>query len=126
MDTILAEYNEANGNMIELVIANNDDMAAGAVSSLQTVGYNTGEADAKVIPVFGVDAVDNAKALINEGKMTGTIMQDAKGMADTICALAANVKDGAELMKGIDAAGGYNVDGDAAKIRVPYGKYIGQ
>ena len=125
MDTILAEYNEANGNMIEMVIANNDDMAAGAVSSLQTAGYNTGEADVKVIPVFGVDAVDNAKALINEGKMTGTIMQDAKGMADTICALVANVKAEKALMDGINAAGGYNVDGDAAKIRVPYGKYIG-
>ena len=125
MDTILAEYNEANGNMIELVIANNDDMAAGAVSSLQTAGYNTGETGAKVIPVFGVDAVDSAKALINEGKMTGTIMQDAKGMADTICALVANIKAAKGLMDGIDAAGGYNVDADAAKIRVPYGKYIG-
>ena len=125
MDTILAEYNEANGNMIELVIANNDDMAAGAVSSLQTAGYNTGEAGATVIPVFGVDAVDSAKALINEGKMTGTIMQDAKGMADTICALVSNIQAGNDLMSGIDAAGGYNVDADAAKIRVPYGKYTG-
>ena len=124
MDTILAEYNEANGNMIELVIANNDDMAAGAVSSLQTAGYNTGEADAKVIPVFGVDAVDSAKALINEGKMTGTIMQDAEGMANTICALVANVQAAKGLMDGI-AAPDYNVDSDAAKIRVPYGKYIG-
>jgi len=125
MDTILAEYNEANGNMIELVIANNDDMAAGAVSALQTAGYNTGEVGATVIPVFGVDAVDSAKALINEGKMTGTIMQDAKGMADTICALVANIQSGDALMSGIDAAGGYNVDADAAKIRVPYGKYVG-
>lgn len=124
MDTILAEYSEANGNMIELVIANNDDMAAGAISALQTAGYNTGEDGAKVIPVFGVDAVESAKALISEGKMTGTIMQDAKGMADTICALVANIQAGKSLMDGI--ADTYIVDADAAKIRVPYGMYTGK
>lgn len=125
MDTILAEYNDTNGNMIELVIANNDDMAAGAISSLNSVGYNTGEEGGKYIPVFGVDATDTAKELIADGKMEGTIMQDAEGMANTICALVKNIQDGNALMDGIDEAGGYNVDADAAKIRVPYGKYAG-
>lgn len=125
MDTILAEYNDTNGNMIELVIANNDDMAAGAISSLNSVGYNTGEEGSKYIPVFGVDATDTAKELIADGKMEGTIMQDAEGMANTICALVKNIQDGNALMNGIDEAGGYNVDADAAKIRVPYGKYAG-
>ena len=32
MQTILAQYNEANGNMVELVICNNDDMALGAIN----------------------------------------------------------------------------------------------
>lgn len=125
MDTILAEYNDSNGNMIEIVIANNDEMAAGAISSLQSVGYNTGEEGSKYIPVFGVDATDTAKELISEGKMEGTIMQDAQGMADSICAMVANIKNGSALTAGIDAAGGYNVDADAFKIRVPYGKYTG-
>ena len=35
MQTILSQYSEANGNMIELVIANNDEMAIGAVAALQ-------------------------------------------------------------------------------------------
>ena len=38
MGTILAQYSEANKNMVELVIANNDEMALGAVSALQTAG----------------------------------------------------------------------------------------
>lgn len=123
MDTILAEYSEANGNMIEMVIANNDDMAQGAISSLQTAGYNLGTGkDGKTIPVFGVDAVDSAKQLIQEGKMTGTIMQDAEGMAKTIVTLVGNVKDGAALM---DNTSSFNVDTGVAKIRVPYGVYTG-
>lgn len=40
MQTILSQYSEANNNMVELVIANNDDMALGAISALQNAGYN--------------------------------------------------------------------------------------
>ena len=79
MDTNFVTYNEANGNMIELVICNNDGMAEGVIASLQEKGYNV--EGAHVVPVFGVDATDNAKALIAEGAMTGTIKQDAQGMA---------------------------------------------
>ena len=92
MSSILPEYSEANGNMVELIICNNDGMAEGAVSALQGAGYNTG--DGKTIPVFGVDATDSAKQLINEGKMTGTIKQDAEGMASTIVNLVSSVKNG--------------------------------
>ena len=126
MDTILAEYSEANGNMIELVIANNDDMAMGAISSLQTAGYNLGDGACVTIPVFGVDAIDSAKQAIDEGKMTGTVMQDAAGMASTITALVGNIQNGGALMDGIDEAAGYVVDGDVAKIRVPYGLYTAE
>ena len=42
MSTILAQYSEANNNMVELVIANNDEMALGAISALQAAGYNNG------------------------------------------------------------------------------------
>ena len=38
METNFVTYNEANGNMIELVICNNDGMAEGAVSALQYNG----------------------------------------------------------------------------------------
>lgn len=121
MATILPEYSEANGNMVELIICNNDGMAEGAVSALQGVGYNTG--DGKTIPVFGVDATDSAKQLINEGKMTGTIKQDAEGMVSTILNLVSSVQGGGELM---DNTSSFNVDEGVAKIRVPYATYTGE
>jgi methyl-galactoside transport system substrate-binding protein len=83
MDTNLVTYNAANKNMIELVICNNDGMAEGAVASLQQAGYN--KDGAHVVPVFGVDATDAAKALIADGSMIGTVKQDANGMAVAIC-----------------------------------------
>ena len=121
MSSILPEYSEANGNMVELIICNNDGMAEGAVSALQGAGYNTG--DGKTIPVFGVDATDSAKQLINEGKMTGNIKQDAEGMASTIVNLVSSVKNGGNLM---DNTSSFNVDEGVAKIRVPYATYTGE
>ena len=85
MTTNLAEYSEANGNMIELVIANNDDMALGAMAALQTAGYNNG-GDSKMIPVFGVDATQPARDAIAAGGMTGTVLQSAPAMAEAISA----------------------------------------
>ena len=38
MKTILSAYSEANNNMVELVIANNDEMALGALAALQEAG----------------------------------------------------------------------------------------
>ena len=122
MTTILASCSEANGNMIELVIANNDNMAEGAVAALQTAGYNTGDEGSTTIPVYGVDAMDSAVQKIQDGQMTGTVKQDGEGMANTIMTLVTNVKDGAELM---DNTSDLNVDDGVAKIRVPYAKITG-
>jgi methyl-galactoside transport system substrate-binding protein len=121
MTTILAEYSEANKNMVELVIANNDGMAEGAIAALQAAGYNLGKdnPDSKVIPVYGVDAMDSAVQKINEGQMTGTVKQDGNGMAETIVTLVKNINDGAKLM---DNTSSMNVDAGVAKIRVPYAK----
>lgn len=118
MTTALATFNDANKNMIELVIANNDGMAMGAIEALNTVGYNKG--DDKFIPVFGVDATKDAIEAIKANKMVGTIKQDAEGMAATIQALVSNVKEGKELMAG--AREKFVVDKNVDKIRVPYAK----
>ena len=120
MATILPEYSEANGNMVELIICNNDGMAEGAITALKTAGYNA-SAD-KAIPVFGVDATDAAKELIAAGSMVGSIKQDAEGMAAAIALLAKNATSGAALMDGTDS---YNVDDASAKIRIPYAVYTG-
>ncbi len=124
MTTNLSQYNEANGNMIELVICNNDGMAEGAISALNDKGYNLGDGSSTTIPVFGVDATDAAKQLIADGKMTGTIKQDAEGMAAGIAFLASNAASGKALMDGTDS---YNISENVPnKIYIPYATYTGE
>ncbi len=122
MSTFLSQYSEANGNMIELVIANNDGMAEGAISALNTAGYNTGEEGSVVIPVFGVDATESAQQLIADGKMTGTIKQDAAGMAEAVAIFARNAQAGEDFMANTDSL---IIDEDATMVRVPYSPYTG-
>ena len=119
MQTILAQYSEANNNMVELVIANNDDMALGAIAALQAAGYNNGTG--KTIPVFGVDATDAAKEKIADGSMTGTIKQDAEGMANAISTITQNMASGKATFEGIDSA---NVVG-TWRVNIPYSSYTG-
>ena len=122
MTTALASHNAANGNMIELVICNNDSMAEGAISALNTAGYNKG-GDSPYIPVFGVDATESAKNLIRDGKMTGTVQQDATGMAQALALLTTNaVSSDKKLMDGTDR---FQVDDAVRKIRIAYAKYLG-
>lgn len=124
MTTNLSQYNEDNGNMIELVICNNDGMAEGVISALNDKGYNLGDGKCTTIPVFGVDATDAAKQLIADGKMTGTIKQDADGMADCIAFLTENAASGKELMDSTDS---YNISEKVAnKIYIPYATYTGE
>ena len=102
METNFVTYNEANGNMIELVICNNDGMAEGVVAALQDKDYN--KAGKHVVPVFGVDATANAVALIGEGAMAGTVKQDAEGMAAAIAQTAKAIGAGtapAEALAGL-------------------------
>lgn len=120
MSTILAQYSEAGNNMIELVIANNDDMALGAISGLQSAGYNNGTG--KTIPVFGVDATEAAKAAIKDGTMVGTIKQDAYGMASTITTITGNYLNGKTAFDGVDAD---SVVG-TWRVNIPYATYIGE
>ena len=122
MTTALASYNAASNNMIELVICNNDSMAEGAISALNAAGYNKG-AGSPTIPVFGVDATEAARALIRDGKMTGTVRQDAEGMAGALALLAANASDSEKtLMQGTE---NFEIDEGSRKIRIPYAKYFG-
>jgi methyl-galactoside transport system substrate-binding protein len=124
MNTNLAQYNEDNGNMIEIVICNNDGMAEGVITALNDKGYNLGTEDSVTIPVFGVDATDAAKQLIADGKMTGTIKQDAEGMANGIAYLAKNVGAGKDLMA---ETGDFNISENVSnKIYIPYATYTGE
>ena len=128
MNTNLAQYNEANGNMIELIICNNDNMAEGCISALEAAGYNTGAEGVTTIPVFGVDATASAQQLIAAGKMTGTVKQDAEGMAKAIAEVAAAVGEGTAMTDAIAAVAGsaemYTVaEGIANKLFVAYAPF---
>lgn len=123
----LAAYNDTNHNMIEVVICNNDSMAKGAIEALNEVGYNKGKEDASsiMIPVFGVDATEDAKQLIADGKMEGTIKQDAEGMASAIVAMIANESNGKELMEGIEDS--YTLaDGIDNEVYIEYSDYYAE
>lgn len=120
MQTILSKFSEDNGNMVELVIANNDDMALGAITSLENAGYNV--EGGKYIPVFGVDATDAAKEAIANGSMTGTIKQDAEGMANAVVVISQNLATGADKFTSIDEA---NVVG-TWRVNIPYSAYTGE
>lgn len=103
---------------IEFVIANNDGMASGAISALQNAGYNKGDSD-KYIPVFGVDATDEAKSLIEKGEMTGTVKQDGEGMAKAVFALAVNAASNKDFLDGTS----YEYDETGISVRIPYQPY---
>ena len=120
MSTILAKYSESNNNMVELVIANNDEMALGAISALQAAGYN--KDGGKTIPVFGVDATEAAKDAINNGSMIGSIKQDAEGMANVISTIAQNFLGGKSTFDGV------NADDKVGewRVNIPYATYTGE
>lgn len=129
MQTNLSQYNESNNNMIELVICNNDGMAEGVISALQAAGYNNKGGD-KTIPVFGVDATDSAKALIADGVMTGTVKQDADGMAKAICEVVKSASSGTAMKDAVASVAGSSenftvADGIANKLFVAYAPYTG-
>ena len=65
------------GNQVEVVFCNNDDMAIGALQSIQAAGRKVNED----IYLVGVDALDAALNEVSNGNMTGTVLNDAVGQA---------------------------------------------
>ena len=106
--------------MVELVIANNDEMALGAISALEEVGYN--KSGGKTIPVFGVDATEAAKAKIKSGAMAGTVRQDAVGMAEAIVKILQNFTEGNDAFSGIDEENHVG----KWRVNIPYSVYTGE
>lgn len=119
-NTAVSAWLSREGDNIEVVLANNDSMASGAIAALQSGGYNNG--DDKNIPVFGVDATDEAVDLISKNYMSGTVKQDAVGMAEAIFALGVNATQGKDYIEGTD----YEYDDTGISIRIPYQAYSGE
>ncbi len=108
LDAWLAKH----GENIEYVIANNDAMALGAVSSLKANGYFTGD---KFMPVVGVDAIPDALTQIEEGTMVGSVLNDAANQGKATLDLALNVAQGNDPLAGTE----WELDENKA-VRVPY------
>jgi len=68
---------------IEAIISNSDSMAIGAIEALQRYGYNKDD-KSKYISVVGIDGLQEAKGLVNNGIMTGTVSQDFNDIAGAI------------------------------------------
>ena len=109
------------GDKIEMVIANNDGMAQGAIAALQAAGFNKGD-ESRFIPVVGVDATDAARELISKKYMSGTVLQDGEAMADALITLAMNAAENREFLEGSD----YKYDQTGVAVRIPYQPYTGE
>ncbi len=62
----------AYGDKLNGILANNDEMALGAVEALRAAGRED-------VYVMGVDAIPDAKAAVGNGTLVATVLQDAVG-----------------------------------------------
>lgn len=86
MEQIIGEYQ----SKIELVLANNDDMALGAVDAYQKLNYTS-----SALPVFlGIDGTDVGLQAVKNGELQGTVYNDKEGQAEVMAKLAAALLTG--------------------------------
>ena len=81
----MGSWAEKYGDMIDMVVSNNDGMAMGCLSS---PGYPQG------VPIFGYDANADAVEAVGMGKMTGTVSQNVDAQAATVLIVIRNLLDG--------------------------------
>jgi methyl-galactoside transport system substrate-binding protein len=85
------------GDKIEVVFANNDDMALGAIEALKAAGYFAG--GKKFIPVVGVDATPPALDAIKQGTLLGTALNDSNKQGKAVFDLSSELGSGAQVLK---------------------------
>ena len=107
------------GNQIEVIIANDDTMAIGAIKALQEYGYNKGD-KSKTIPVVGVDVTPDAKELIEKGDMLGSVFQDPRAYAEALYTCGMNLVAGKSPVDGTK----YKLDDTGVSIRIPQTDYF--
>lgn len=106
MTQMLLEYGES----IELVLANNDDMALGAIDALKALEY-----EREMWPVIvGIDGTDVGLEAVANHEMVGTVYNDKEGQAEAMLNLAYALAMGDDLS-------GLALE-DNKYIRLPYEK----
>lgn len=84
----MTQWLEEFGDQIEVVFANNDDMALGAIDACLA-------AEMAPLPfVVGVDATPPALEAVAEGTLQGTVLNDAQGQAREMLDLACDLAEG--------------------------------
>lgn len=69
------------GSQIEVIFSNNDDMALGAIEAYETAGLE--------LPlIVGVDATAPALEAVRAGTLRGTVLNDARGIAESMMDMA--------------------------------------
>jgi len=108
-DKMQAWLTSSFGDSIELVICNNDGMAFGAINALKAAGV--------WLPLYGVDALDQALTHIEDGEMNGTVLNDGVNQSRATVDLAINAAMGNEITMGTD----WVIENNITKaVRVPY------
>ena len=102
---------------LEAIVANNDDMALGALQFLKSQGYNSGDPQ-KFIPIVGIDATSQALKAVEDGEMIGTVKNDYTAQARAAFRLAYMAMHGKEISQ---SSTGYYFSGGRS-IYVPYVK----
>lgn len=75
------------GSQIELILANNDDMALGAIDAYR-------ESSVAAPPIFGIDGTKPGLTAVREGSLTGTVRNDSEGQAKAMLSLALSLSTG--------------------------------
>ena len=116
ISTLFLQY----GTGVEAILANNDEMAIGAVEALQKYGYNLGD-KIKTIVVVGIDATPEAQDLIKKGFMAVSVFQDPSELAKAIYTIGMNVYEGKKPLSGTP----YKFDNTGIAVRLTYREYVG-
>jgi methyl-galactoside transport system substrate-binding protein len=80
---------------VELILANNDDMALGAIDAYTEAGIPL-----ENIPlIYGIDGTSEGLKAIQSGSMNGTVYNDKEGQAKAMYDLATNLAKGKSVDK---------------------------
>jgi methyl-galactoside transport system substrate-binding protein len=112
-------YAQSHDLPIEAVLANNDDMALGAIEALRAAGYFR---DGKFIPVVGVDASSPALDSIAKGELLGSALNDIKGQGTAAFEIAYALAKGEPIHLTIGTLTRADGTGTGNYVWVPYRK----
>ena len=89
--TALSQY----GDDVDVIFCNNDAMALGAYQAIVDAGRTVGQD----IYLVGVDALDECQAMVADGTMTGTVLNDHIGQSHTAADVALKAAKGEKMEK---------------------------